>query len=191
MVGLKYFSRLYRKRIAGKEWFWKMQLGLTSLSLIDITVSVVMDITGGPYIYPWVAACIRPLLLVLLSRSIRETWDRFFYVMVDSWTMVLFIIAYISFFSWMAYFIFKGSIEGVQSFDTVFNGFFSLLVLMTTANFPDVMLPSYREKRVFALFFIFYLIIGLFMLFNMLLAVFYSNYNKRVEAKLGEFSDLR
>jgi hypothetical protein len=168
-----------------------MHVGMSIISLLDIIVSSIFSELGGVYNYPWIAALIRPCMLVLLSRSIRETWDRFYFVMVDSVTMVFFIIAYIGVFAWAAYFIFKGTIEGVQSFDSVYNGFFSLLVLMTTANFPDVMLPSYRENRIYALFFILYLVIGLFMLFNMLLAVFYSNYNKRVESRLEEFSEHR
>ena len=51
-----------------------------------------------------------------------------------------------------------------------------MFVLLTTSNFPDVMLPSYNERRIDGAFFILYLVIGLFLLMNLLLAIFYSSY---------------
>ena len=62
-----------------------------------------------------------------------------------------------------------------------------MFVLLTTSNFPDVMLPSYGQSRRYAIFFITYLVIGLFMLLNMLLAIFYSNYQERVDASIDKF----
>ena len=90
--------------------------------------------------------------------------------------MVMFILVYIMYFAWMGQRMFSGTIEGVQSFPTFFDAFYNMFVLITTSNYPDVMLPSYGENRAFALFFIFYLTIGLFLLMNLLLAIFYSSY---------------
>jgi two pore calcium channel protein len=66
-----------------------------------------------------------------------------------------------------------------------------LLVLLTTSNFPDVMMPAYKESRLYAIFFIVYLIFGLYLLMNMLLAMFYANYKKRSEDTLLKFVDER
>ena len=46
-----------------------------------------------------------------------------------------------------------------------------MLVLITTANFPDIMLPSYDRHSLAALFFVVYLVIGLYFLMNLVLAV--------------------
>lgn len=62
-----------------------------------------------------------------------------------------------------------------------------MFVLLTTSNYPDVMLASYAQQRRFAVFFISYLVIGLFMLMNLLLAIFYSNYQERVDASIDKF----
>jgi len=53
-----------------------------------------------------------------------------------------------------------------------------LLILLTTANFPDIMMPAYTENRSSALFFIFFLCFGLFFLMNVILAVIFSNFER-------------
>lgn len=54
--------------------------------------------------------------------------------------------------------------------------FFHLFVLMTTANFPDIMLPAYNYNR-FTFFFFFFFLIGATILFtNMIIANFFYVY---------------
>jgi two pore calcium channel protein len=45
------------------------------------------------------------------------------------------------------------------------------------------MLPAYNDKRIYSLYFVVFLIIGLFFLMNVLLAMVYENYKKRIEKK--------
>lgn len=105
--------------------------------------------------------------------------------------MVVFIIAYVFYFAWMGNRLFSGTIEGVQYFSGLNDSFFFMFVLLTTSNYPDIMLPSYQQERRFAIFYVTYLIIGLFLLMNLLLAIFYSNYQERVEASIDKFRDKR
>ena len=90
--------------------------------------------------------------------------------------MVIFIIIYVFYFAWMGNRLFAGTIEGVENFSNLNDSFFYMFVLLTTSNYPDVMLPSYSQERRNAIFFILFLIIGLFLLMNLLLAIFYSAY---------------
>jgi hypothetical protein len=53
------------------------------------------------------------------------------------------------------------------------------------------MLPAYEASRVSCLFFIVYLIIGLFFLMNLLLAIFYNIYKSTVESSMTNFVDER
>mmetsp|Transcript_28572 Transcript_28572/g.35351 ORF Transcript_28572/g.35351 Transcript_28572/m.35351 type:complete len:150 (-) Transcript_28572:1401-1850(-) len=105
-------------------------------------------------------------------------------VIKGSLPMVIFILIYVFYFAWMGNRLFSGTIEGVENFSTLDDSFFYMFVLLTTSNFPDIMLPSYGQQRHYSFFFIIYLTIGLFMLLNLLLAIFYANYQERVEASI-------
>lgn len=49
------------------------------------------------------------------------------------------------------------------------------------------MLPAYGMGQAYVIFFIFYEIIGIYFLWNILLAVFYSNYLNRVNLEVESF----
>uniref|UniRef100_A0A8C9MED4 Voltage-dependent calcium channel protein TPC1 n=1 Tax=Panthera tigris altaica TaxID=74533 RepID=A0A8C9MED4_PANTA len=62
-------------------------------------------------------------------------------------------------------------------FNTLENSIVSLFVLLTTANFPDVMMPSYSRNPWSCVFFIVYLSIELYFIMNLLLAVVFDTFN--------------
>jgi uncharacterized membrane protein len=53
------------------------------------------------------------------------------------------------------------------------------------------MLPSYGLNRLAGAFFLIYLLIGLFLLLNLLLAIFYSSYQTRAEQLMDDKNDQR
>lgn len=66
------------------------------------------------------------------------------FVMFDSISMIIFILFYVLFFALLGMRLFGGSVEGVQYFSSFVDASFSMLVLLTTANFPNIMLPAYE-----------------------------------------------
>jgi two pore calcium channel protein len=66
-----------------------------------------------------------------------------------------------------------------------------MAILLTTSNFPDVMLPAYYESSFSVIFFIIYLILGLYFLLNTLLATIFTNYKKRLQARAIKREDNR
>jgi len=61
---------------------------------------------------------------------------------------------------------------------------FNILILQTTANFPDIMLPIYKDNRFASLFFVAFLLINNVILLNLTLSVFYMNYKKILQEKI-------
>ena len=72
---------------------------------------------------------------------------------------------------------------GSPYFKTFFLSFINLFVLLTTANFPDVMLPSLNDNRWSFFFFFSYLMINLYFIMNLLLAVVYDTFTMEEKNK--------
>ena len=127
---------------------------LTALSCADIIMCLITvnTVKVGPtaenrapqyMLYPYVNAFARPVIITLQTRSIRNFWRRYLLVIKGSLPMTLFVFVYVFYFAWMGNRLFSGTIEGVQSFANLDDSFFYMFVLLTTSNYPDVMLPSY------------------------------------------------
>jgi two pore calcium channel protein, plant len=131
--------------------------------------------------YPYLTNFLRPVVVIIFMSSIRSNLKSVAYDLKDSITVLAIIFAFIGFFTFSGYFLFQGSYEGVNTFPNVGEGYYQMVILLTTANFPDVMLPSYNMNRAACIFFIFFLLFGLYFLLNVLLAIVFDNYKSRIE----------
>ena len=165
--------------------------GVAILDYIKCLIAVPLRSTHTLLLFPWVAAFIRPWELIVMITILRNFWQRYWNVMKHTLPMMCLISAYILYYSYFGYRLFAGTIEGSQNFNTVSNSFWSMFVLLTTANFPDVMLPSYSENGWVCFFFIFYLVFGLWLLMNLFLAIFYSRYQEETDTAIDEASNAR
>ena len=104
----------------------------------------------------------------------------FFYTLRDIIVVLTSIFMYIGFFALVLFFQFKYSMEGFIYFSTPGNAYYEMVILMTTANFPDIMLPAYNVNRLNCISFIIFLIFGLYFLQNILLAIVIDNYKSRL-----------
>lgn len=108
--------------------------------------------------------------------KVRSYAKRYAFVIVGTLPMVIFIVVYVMYFAITGVYLFAGTLEGSQSFTNFWTAFYTIFITLTTSNFPNVMLPSYAVNRLAGIFFVIYLLIGLFLLMNLLLAIFYSSY---------------
>jgi len=64
-------------------------------------------------------------------------------------------------------------------FDTIWTSMMHLFILLTTANYPDIMMPMYDCNQWASLFFILFITVGLYFLLSLILAVVYTHFAAR------------
>ena len=179
------FFTLFRKtfKVASKKSKTRevIHSTLTFIAIIDILISMIL------YKAPMWSNFVKIIIIVLFIRSLREWISRIIMVVYDSKEILMLMVGYVLFFGWVGARLFRGTIEGEKYFTSLWDGIFNLTVLLTTANFPDIMLPAYKSNQAYCLFFIIYLTMGVFFMMNLILATFYSNYKNRVERTLNDF----
>jgi two pore calcium channel protein 1 len=70
-------------------------------------------------------------------------------------------------------------------FEDLAGSWINLFILTTTANYPDVMMPAYQKYSYAPLFFIFFLLFGLYFIGNLILAAIYNNFTKKENEKFS------
>ena len=99
-------------------------------------------------------------------------------------TILFTLMTWILTFSLVGFYLFRYSFESVAYFNNYSRSFYSMFTALTTSNFPDVMLPTYHDNYWTMLFFIIYLLFGLYLLVNLLIANVFAKYKGRLEDRI-------
>jgi cytochrome bd-type quinol oxidase subunit 2 len=129
--------------------------------------------------------------VMIFIRAVRESSARIFIVLLNSSAVIALLFAYLIFFSMLGFTLFndQGFEDESNAFETMPSTIFNVFILLTDSNFPDILFPYWRISIFSAFYFVGFLCIGMFMLLNLLLAVFYNSYKHIVEDKLSQFED--
>ena len=136
------------------------------LSFLDIVLGLLFQY------YPLINFFLRPIIIILLNRGLRLIWRNIGIILYQT-RIVSFLIFYVMIiFGVLGYFLF-GDIS--EEFETVPESIYSLFILLSTCNFPDVMLNTFtnQNKRNFFFFFV-YICINYFILFTLLKTLLYK-----------------
>ena len=137
---------------------------------------------------------LNPFFRMLLLSTHLRTFQREFITFIKMIPPILNILAILGvitiFYSWLGVVIFYDSPQGQLAFPSLWEGVWSLWIMVTTANYPDVMMPSYNEHRFVAVYFISYMLISFFYLMNLVLAVACESYDDSVAERVKYRKDL-
>lgn len=61
-----------------------------------------------------------------------------------------------------------------------------MFILFTTSNNPDVWVPAYKSSRWSSLFFIVYVLLGVYFLTNLILAVIYDSFKEQLAKQVSQ-----
>ena len=101
------------------------------------------------------------------------------------------IFTYILVFTLTVYYFYRSTFEGFQNFGTIKDAYRNMTILFTTANFPDVFLPAMNINYFNAFLFMFFMLLGLYFLTNLLLANVFNKYEQRLKEKRQKRMDKR
>ncbi|XP_044164237.1 two pore calcium channel protein 1-like isoform X2 [Acropora millepora] len=158
-------------------------------TLLKVTVLVVMYVEAVTVLlrgqnHVRVTRALRPLFLIdtHYCYGVRRVLRQILLSLPPILDMLFLLFFIMTIFAMLGFYLFSGN-EKDEYFTTFWRSFISLFVLLTTANYPDVMMPSYHHLRWSALFFIIYISVVLYFLMNLLLAVVYDAFTNTEEQK--------
>lgn len=155
---------------------WLLAYGVVmTISLTDWLVSIVFLCTQAVK----VRRLFRPFFLLQNSSLMKKAVKSLKLSLPQIASVLLLQALHILFFAIVGMIIFpkRSAIdEHSQFFSNLEKSIVNLLVLLTTANNPDVSIPAYSENRLYAIFFILFLVIGLYCMMSMLTAVIYNQF---------------
>ncbi|XP_041079189.1 two pore calcium channel protein 1-like isoform X2 [Polyodon spathula] len=125
-----------------------------------------------------VTRALRPIFLVdcRYCGAVRRNLRQIFQSLPPFIDILLLLLFFMVIFAILGFYLFSQN-PSDPYFNTLENSIVSLFVLLTTANFPDVMMPAYSKNPWSCVFFIVYLSIELYFIMNLLLAVVFDTFN--------------
>ncbi|PRQ49851.1 putative Two pore calcium channel protein [Rosa chinensis] len=98
---------------------------------------------------------------------------------------------FLLFSSWLAYVIFEDTDQGTTVFTSYGTTLYQMFVLFTTSNNPDVWIPAYKASRWYCLFFVLYVLLGVYFVTNLILAVVYDSFKSQLVKQVSEMDQTR
>ncbi|XP_019332292.1 two pore channel protein 2 isoform X2 [Alligator mississippiensis] len=159
------------------KWLMAYILALV-VSLTDWTVSMSFSCRETVRI----RRILRPFFLLQNSSMMKKTLKSINSTLPEMASVVLLLAVHLSLFTMFGMLLFARTKDGQQ--DKEWLGYFrnlpdaltSLLVLLTTANNPDVMIPAYSKNRAYSIFFVLFTVLGNLFLMNLLTAIIYNQF---------------
>ncbi|XP_050380607.1 two pore calcium channel protein 1B [Argentina anserina] len=181
----------------GFHLFWKSHL--TKFKIICLLILVADLLAYLLYLSPVafdslpfrVAPYIRVIFFILSFRELRSCM----LVLAGMFGTFLNVLAlgllFLLFSSWLAFVIFEDTDQGTTVFTSYGTTLYQMFVLFTTSNNPDVWIPAYKASRWYCLFFVLYVLLGVYFVTNLILAVVYDSFKLQLVKQVSDADQTR
>lgn len=182
-LGWLLFDLFLRYKIMGKAGFsegtYLAQAILIVVSIADTAFALLVPIYRDSCFF---SPFFRPFLFVMMFSSIRATlWQIIKIIPIIFELLVLLLLLLIT-AAWFGLILFFDQENlGRDYFDSFGNALLNMFIFLTTANSPDVRMPVYYQHRSSVIFFIVYLVIGLYFILPFIFSTVYNNYKTILE----------
>ncbi|KAL3509378.1 hypothetical protein ACH5RR_028779 [Cinchona calisaya] len=181
----------------GFNIYWKSLLNRLKVLLLLILVAdlLIFALYLSPVAFNSLPFRIAPYIRVLFFiLSIRDLCNSIIILagMLGTYLSVLALWAlFLLFSSWLAFVIFEDTEQGNTIFTSYGMTLYQMFVLFTTSNNPDVWIPAYKASRWYSLFFVLYVLLGVYFVTNLILAVVYDSFKSQLVKQVAEKDRLR
>jgi two pore calcium channel protein len=182
----------------GNKLFWDTRLdNIKVLLLVLLAGDTIFNLV---YVAPWgpiehlpfrLGPYIRVLIVVVNLRGLRDCVKTLAGILGDFLDIAALLLLFLLFSSWLAFILFEDTIQGKTLFKTYGDTLYQMSILYTTSNNPDVWLPAYKQSRFSAIFFVIYILFGVYFVANLVLSVVYDSFKGQLAKLLVEAENAR
>jgi len=173
--------------VLGAEGFWRWRWRVFHAAVLGAMIFDVSFTLCFPFLSSWrLAPYLRVFLMLCYNTVAQRDAVNLFRSSAESLKVLVLLFCVILGYAWFAVVLFPNDGPVGQYFPTIGTAIWNLQVLLTGGYFPDMMLPGYNASRFSGLFFISFLIVGVFLLLQIVVAVIYSGYTAQLQETLEE-----
>lgn len=143
------------------------------------TFDLIMQLAKGEAKTSSTVSAFNFLIIVIYVRANRKIMTQFGIVLYYTIPILVIMLTYFLIFFLLGFILFANK-DRNGSFVTYSEAMYTLYILFTVSNYPDVQIPYIEKNRLSMLYFQAFLLIGLILLSNLLLAQIFMNYEKVV-----------
>jgi two pore calcium channel protein len=161
------------------EKFWNRHVSIYKVGLLAIMIVFVTVSAAGMHVPEAVqlSMYIRFIIPIVFTRPLRMCFRMTAHIVHTFVNIAVLMVIFVLLSAYFATLVFG---ETTSEFEDYSTALVNLVVLLTTANNPNVWAPAYTADRRAFFFFFTFLLVGLFFLTNFAFTVIYSSYKAQV-----------
>ncbi|KAJ3445636.1 two pore channel [Anaeramoeba flamelloides] len=182
-----YLRRKQTKKKKQKNYLNVLSILIIVFLFVEIVLDLIFYLKKKPYLR--LIRIFRITFLFSCHKSYGETLNSFQYSLKYIFHLFLFIVLIVAVYGSFLFLLFYDTKS--EYFQNYWESLYNLFVCMTTVNFPDIMMNLFERNEIYSIFFIFFLVLILWFLSNLLLAILYNNYKEQLSKRIFKKLSLR